>query len=462
MAGLLVVTIVAASLLLALATANTQRSHRHFEELRQANAARDKADMLARDHEDRLLRTYPSDVRKAQQAWKDGRVAEAKNLLEKHLPGTSRPDHRTFAWHYMQRLCQLDGPTLGGQSGPIYACRFSRDGQILASARADGLLRLWDPTSGRLQHGWETNIPDVNSISISPNGKWLAATAGDAGAAVWELQTGQLVRKFMIESGSVIAIVLESGTAALDSSDKPVSEAPADHAATSVSRGPVKVLEFMPDGQSICASGAGVIEFFDTADWRSHRQVRYEGKPIRMIAVSPDGAMLASIRDAPEIELWDSRNVRPTATLAGHTRGINAIVFSNDGNSLASCSEDGTVRIWNVAQRRERKTWDNRHGYIHDVAFTPDDHWVAAAAHSGHVEMIDVLDGTRGRVMWSNSIPYTLAVSPDGRQLATGSAWSDPPVERSAGTRHDSRVRGPGRPSRGHIARRPLDCDGGR
>ena len=66
-------------------------------------------------------------------------------------------------------------------------------GDRLITGHEDGVIRLWDAPTGvrvlSLQHHREA----ILSLAVSPDGQWLASSAGD-GTKLWNLKTGQLIR----------------------------------------------------------------------------------------------------------------------------------------------------------------------------------------------------------------------------------------------------------------------------
>jgi hypothetical protein len=75
--------------------------------------------------------------------------------------------------------------------------------------------------------------------------------------------------------------------------------------------------------------------------------------PVTGVALSADGAVLASGDETGAIILWDVATGQQLNQFTGHTGGITGLDFSADGKTLASASLDGTARLWDVAAGKE-------------------------------------------------------------------------------------------------------------
>ena len=75
--------------------------------------------------------------------------------------------------------------------------------------------------------------------------------------------------------------------------------------------------------------------------------------------------------------------------LSGHTRIVYTIAFLPDGNQLVSGSMDGTVRTWGMEQGREIRSPINCNGIVSTIAVSDDGRWIATGGEKRCVVLWD-------------------------------------------------------------------------
>ena len=135
---------------------------------------------------------------------------------------------------------------------------------------------------------------------------------------------------------------------------------------------------------------------------------------VRTVTFSPDGAIVAAAGEGKVVRLYDAGSGTPLRDLAGHKEAIYSLAFSPDGKTVASASRDFMAIIWNVGTGEPVGRLE-RIGYVDSIAFSLDGRHLVT---SDDLQVWDVATGAKTRRFGVDC--YSIAFSPDGKQLACG------------------------------------------
>jgi len=147
---------------------------------------------------------------------------------------------------------------------------------------------------------------------------------------------------------------------------------------------------------------------------------------VNSVAFSADRRWLASSASDGSVQIWDTTTGRQHLRVMAYAW---AVIFSTDGRWLVTSGRRKT-QIWDTTTGQQRLSVKHKSSRDHALALTPDGRWLATGSPGNAVRIWDTADGhelmkiSHPQQMNSFNVPYGvdgLAFSPDGRWLATAS-----------------------------------------
>ena len=192
----------------------------------------------------------------------------------------------------------------------------------------------------------------------------------------------------------------------------------------------IAAMAISPDGRTIVTGSTDhTVKFWDTASGEIQRNLPVDGGGLSGIAVSKDGKLLAASDRAGFVNLYNYSDL----TLLHHLQmGDSAwsLALSANGKQVACGGVSGGVKVWDCASGKLLRSWAAYPGTsVCTLAFSPDGQAIATGTrdYDGKVVpgdaklwLVDTGEELRSLTGHQGGI-YSLAFSPDGKTLATAS-----------------------------------------
>jgi WD40 repeat protein len=313
-----------------------------------------------------------------------------------------------------------------GHQGPVWDVATSSDGAMVASAGADGTVRVWYPDGSAPTRVLSAGTDEVRGVAVSPDQTTIAAAGADGTVLVWTSADPD-ARVLRGHEGTVNSVAFRGDGRAVVSAgdDGTIRVWPLEGGKRLVLRGhegTVRKAAFAPDGRIVSGGDDGVVRLWSPTGRPLATFTGHGENPVYGVAVAQDGRVASASVDLTA-RVWTPGSSKPPLVLRGAAfSGVDDVAFSDDGRELVTSGQDGTVRVWSSAGRR-LATLRGHDGEVLSARFLPGDDEVVSAGFDGTVRVWDWREGLPdAQVSSPVSLIYEggAVFTPDGRRILSG------------------------------------------
>lgn len=356
-----------------------------------------------------------------------GKVAHRLEGHQAYVLGLAfSPDGKTLASSSADQTIRLwdttewkPKATLRGHRLEVWQVAWLNDNATLVSGCKDGSVMVWDATAPQREHDlltfsnvMEWSFPNggkslllasrsgdvssvtgrnlqqqdrlfsldanVESIGISEDGQWLAASLNGGLIQLWnvpdrsrqsEFRASQKDGRILQFLGTNLLAVFDRSKGSLKLLLLPTGEEVQSTPAESTDR----AAGFTPDHlRCLILSGTGASTLWDIGRG-TRTQLNLKFRMPGDVAFSPDGKLVAAACKFGFARIWDTQDWKETATFANFLKGVHSVAWSPDNLRLAVASGDKeAIKLWDVTSGEELLTLPGPGGLLSHTIFSPD------------------------------------------------------------------------------------------
>lgn len=349
------------------------------------SSAREMREELARLRGLRLARIQPPPPtnQPTSQPSSQPPATPAPQLVPPNTPSAAVPPTQNTARVETKPVGTLVRRLITGS--PIRSISISPDGKLLAAGYDDHSIGLWSFPDGNQLNILRGHTSGVRCVAFSPKGDLLASASDDETVRLWDLESGISRRAVRLPTC------------------------------------PVESISFSPDGRSLAAGGWGsAVTIFQLDNERMEPVGSLPCPFVHSLAYNRQGNLVAAGCYDGCVYLWNTTTFEPEGTISGFANFIYSVAFSPDGDLLAASSHT-MVRVWRVSDRRLVETLQGHSGPVRSITFSPDSSTLTTGSEDRSARMWRLSDGLQLPFAMDHSAGVaSIAYSPDGRILACG------------------------------------------
>lgn len=285
----------------------------------------------------------------------------------------------------------------------IKSVTYVADGKLIATAGEDGVIRLWNGTTGKPLEEITGHQASIGLLASGPN-RMLVSSSDDKQILTWDSNPGW----------SLIATLGPAPENTLDLSKS-----------TFTNR--VLSLAFSPDGKLLATGGGEPSRSGELFLWNVETKtvakqfVDAHSDTVFGLDFSRDGKSLVSGAADKFVKQFDVESGKLVRSFEGHTHHVLGVTWKGDGSRIASAGADNAIKVWNVETGEQHRTIQNYAKQVTAIHFIGASDNLISGSGDKTVKMHRSNDGNNYRTFAGpTDFVYAVAATRDESLAAAG------------------------------------------
>ncbi len=385
-----------------------------------------------------VWQSYIANMLGAFSAFQNLEMAQVRSRL-----AAAPQEHRNWEWDYLNGMVEINDRVIQAHDDMIVSFAQSPDGSRWATGGSNGVLRVWDSQTGKMVreilHSSSSRFrsdaprPAVTALAFRNGVSQIVSGTSDGAIRIWNSENGQMELQLAGHQTMITTISVSPNGTIASTCSKNRAKLWDGHQTRPLREIKDEQTEF--GGVLYCDDGKRLVTWNPLRTlWLRDAETQeilnrfQSNQNIRRVGVSKDGSWIVAGSETNQLQLWQTASSSPQAQfidIPGKRSSSDSLCFAPDNSRLAIGRIDRQIFEFSLPDFEKKSQLQGHEEFVRGLGYTPDGQRLISTSGDGTLREWNLANNALGNIKVATDgerIFGTLAISPDGDQIAAASS----------------------------------------